>query len=70
MNGVEFDSERQATLQQMQRMQESNASSSKFANWLINKGIVKTEVGAQRLQIVLVVINIVVTVWVIKTFVQ
>ncbi len=68
MNEVEFGSERQAMMKQMQSFQQGT-SSSKFANWLINKGIVQTEAGAQKVQITLVILNIIITLYVVKTFI-
>ncbi len=41
---------------------------SKFGRWLLDKGIVKTEKGAQNFQLGLVVVNFIIMFIVIKSF--
>lgn len=76
-NGVEFEEDKYGLGGQMNAQQRfvpgqsggTSASSSKMARWLINKGIVKSDSGAQIMLIVIVIINIIVTFFVIKYFI-
>jgi hypothetical protein len=68
MSGVEFDTDRQAMIQKMQALNAMGspaASSSKFAQWMITKGIVSTEAAAQKVMLGIVALNIIITIAII-----
>lgn len=76
-NGVEFDEDKYGLGGQMSAQQRFASPSpgmthsgggSKMAQWLIKKGIVKSDTGAQVVLIIIVVINIVITYFVINYF--
>ncbi len=65
--GVEFETDQLGVAQKMQMYGGGqNTSSSKFSQFLLNKGWAKSEKGAQVILLGIVVINIVITVLVIK----
>lgn len=72
-NGVEFDEDKyglagQTSAQQRFAGPQSGRVNSKMAQWLITKGIVKTETGAQAVLLVVVILNIIITYFVIQYF--
>jgi hypothetical protein len=68
MNGVEFDTDRVHQLQKMAMAGNQPASSSKFASWLMAKGIVKDEAGAQKVLVGIVICNIILTIILARMF--
>lgn len=70
MSGVEFDADQAALIQKMQAVANNGSagSSSKFAKWLMDKGIVKTDAGAKMILLGIVMINIALTVLIIIVF--
>jgi hypothetical protein len=67
---IEFEAERQAAMQRFQSMQSGNSSSSsKFVQWLMNKGIVSSEAAGQRVLVSIVGLNILLTVFIIFKFI-
>lgn len=75
-NGVEFEEDKYGLGGQMSAQQRfaspqvgGSSVQSKMAVWLIKKGIVKSETGAQVVLLVVVVINIAITFFVIKYFI-
>jgi hypothetical protein len=75
-NGVEFDEDKYGLAGQMSAQQRfaspqagGGSAQSKMAAWLIKKGIVQSETGAQAVLLVIVIINIAITFFVIKYFI-
>lgn len=66
-NGVEFEGDNAGIAQKMQSVSpgQGSSSNSKFGQWLMNKGIVKTESGAQTVLVAIVIMNVIITLFVI-----
>jgi hypothetical protein len=64
--GVEFDTDTQAMMQKMQALNnQGSASSSRFARWMINKGIVNSEAAAQKVMLAIVAANVIISILII-----
>jgi hypothetical protein len=63
MSGVEFDSDKLGMMQKMQSFNPGRpTSSSKFIQWLMDKGIVSTEAAGQMVLVGVVIFNIVISI--------
>ena len=66
-NGVEFDNDRLAAMQKMQNLGQQR-SSSRFAQWLMDKGIANSDAAAQAILIGIVIVNFIIMFFVMKYF--